>query len=248
MGNAALFVVALALTGSARNAPVAPVPEIVVRVITLKHRSPDEALAVVRPVLTEGASVVVQPNGNTLTVRDSADAVERAARTIAAWDLPPRRINLAVTLLRASTGPTGDAGTGPGRPDGADQLPGVGERLRKLFRFTRYTRLDAVLVQGVEGQTVAYPLGGGYRLEFRIEPGSSPQQIRLKGLLFERLRRVPGPGIAEVRHDILRTTINVIVGQPYILAVGKDEAATGALVLVFGGTVAAPGPGVAGVN
>jgi len=245
MGNAALFVLALAMAGSAKHLPVAAVPEVVVRVITLKHRSPDDALAVVRPVLTEGASVIVQPKGNTLTVRDSADAVDRAARTIAAWDLPPRRIDLTVTLLRAATG---DRAGRPSGPDGADQLPGVGERLRKLFRFTSYTRLDAVLVQGVEGQTVAYVLGGGYRLEFRIEPGENPQQVRLKGLLFERLRRVPGPGIAEARHDILRTTINVAMGQPYILAVGKDEAATGALVLVFTGTVASPGPGIARVK
>jgi hypothetical protein len=245
MAKAALLAVALALAGWAKSAPVPAAPEVVVRVFALKYRSPDEALAVVRPVLTEGSSVIVQSKGNTLTVRDSAAAVERAARTIDAWDLPPRRINLTVTLLRASTD---DRGGRPGRPDGADQLQGVGERLRKLFRFTDYARLDSVLVQGIEGQTVAYVLGGEYRLEFLIEPGTIPQQIRLKGLLFERLRRVPGPGIADVRHDILRTTINVAVGQPYILAVGKDEAVAGALVLVFNGTVASPGPGIAGVN
>jgi hypothetical protein len=245
MPRAALLAVALAFAMPARAVPATAPPEVVVRVFTLKHRSPDEALAVVRPVLTEGASVIVQPRGNTLTVRDSAAAVEQAARTIAAWDLPPRRINLAITLLRASTD---DRSRPPAGPDALDQLPGVGERLRKLFRFTSYARLDSVLVQGVEGQTVAYLLDGGYRLEFQIEPGSSPQQVRLKGLLFERLRRVPGPGIADVRHDILRTAINVVVGQPYILAVGKDEAAAGALVLVFRGTLAAPGPGIAGVK
>ena len=245
MAKAAFLAVALAFATPARAVPATAAPEVVVRVFTLKHRSPDEALVVVRPVLTEGASVIVQPRGNTLTVRDSAAAVEQAARTIAAWDLPPRRIDLAVTLLRASTD---DRNGRPAGPDAADQLPGVGERLRQLFRFTSYARLDSVLVQGVEGQTVAYLLGGGYRLEFQIEPGESPQQVRLKGLLFERLRRVPGPGIAEVRHDILRTAINVVMGQPYILAVGKDEAAAGALVLVFRGTLAAPGPGIAGVK
>ncbi|HUM02481.1 MAG TPA: secretin N-terminal domain-containing protein [Thermoanaerobaculia bacterium] len=234
----------LALAGSGRP-PVAAVPEVVVRVFTLKHRSPEEALVVVRPLLTEGASVVVQATGNTLTVRDSAAAVERAAKTLAAWDLPPRRIDLTVTLLRAST--DGRSRT-PGVPDGADQIPGVGERLRKLFRFTEYARLDAAVVQGVEGQTVAYVLGGGYRLEFQIDPAGDPQQVRLKGLRFERIRRAPGPGVAEVRSDILRTTINVAIGQPYILAVGKDEAAAGALILVFNGKVVVPGPGLGGQN
>ncbi len=240
----ALIAFLMALAGSARP-PVAAVPEEVVRVFMLKHRSPEEALVVVRPLLTQGASVVVQAKGNTLTVRDSAAAVERAAKTLAQWDLPPRRIDLTVTLLRASTGARSRR---PGDPDGADQIPGVGERLRKLFRFTDYARLDAVVVQGVEGQTVAYVLGGDYRLEFQIDPASDPQQVRLKGLLFERVRRAPGPGVAEVRSDILRTTINVAIGQPYILAVGKDEAAAGALILVFNGKVAVPGPGIGGVN
>jgi len=239
----ALIAFLMALAGSARP-PVAAVPEVVVRVFALKHRSPEEALVVVRPVLTEGASVVMQAKGNTLTVRDSAAAVERAARTLAQWDLPPRRIDLTVTLLRASTGGNGRAEG----PDGADQIPGVGERLRKLFRFTEYARLDAAVVQGVEGQKVAYVLGGGYRLEFQIDPAPDPQQVRLKGLFFERIRRAPGPGVVEHRSDILRTTINVSLGQPYILAVGKDEAAAGALILVFNGKLAVPGPGIGGVN
>lgn len=239
----ALIAFLMALAGSARP-PVAAVPEVVVRVFALKHHSPEEALVVVRPILTDGASVVVQAKGNTLTVRDSAAAVERAARTLAQWDLPPRRIDLTVTLLRASTGGIRRSE----EPDGADQIPGVGERLRKLFRFTEYARLDAAVVQGVEGQKVAYVLGGGYRLEFQIDPSPDPQQVRLKGLLFERIRRAPGPGVVELRSDILRTTINVALGQPYILAVGKDEAAAGALILVFNGKLAVPGPGIGGVN
>lgn len=236
---------AFLLAGAVRPLPGPAVPDVVVRVFTLKHHSPEEALAVVRPVLTEGASVVVQPRGNTLTVRDTSAAVERAARSIASWDLPPRRIDLNVTLLRASTDGRGGR---PAAPDAADAMPGVGERLRKLFKFTDYARLDSVVVQGLEGQTVAYVLGGEYRLEFQIEPSGDPRQVRLRALSFEKFRRAPGPGIAEVRHDILRTTISVASGQPYILAVGRDEAAAGALVLVFSGTWSVPGPGVAGVN
>ncbi|HQR47381.1 MAG TPA: hypothetical protein PK598_15380, partial [Thermoanaerobaculia bacterium] len=68
------------------------------------------------------------------------------------------------------------------------------------------------------------------------------------GTLCGRLRRAPGPGVAGRRSDILRTTINVAIGQPYILAVGKDEAASGALILVFSGKLALPGPGIGGMH
>jgi hypothetical protein len=240
-----MFLLALLFAFAAPAARDPAVPQVVVRVFTLKHRSPDEALAAVRPVLTEAGSVIFQPRGNTLTVRDTSDAVDRAAKTIAAWDVPPRPLELRVTLLSASTARSADRTPIP-EPEG--ELRGVGARLRKLFKFTDYTRLDTVVVQGVEGQNVAYVLGRDYRLEFLIELSGDPRQVRLKGLSFERLRRSPGPGIADVRNDILRTTINVPIGQPFILAVGRDEAASGALVLVFYGAWRAPGPGIAGVN
>jgi hypothetical protein len=246
MARASLLVLALLLGGAARPVPV-PATEVVVRVFALKYRAPEDAVAVVRPVLTEGGSVIVQPKGNVLTVRDSADAVERAARSIAAWDVPPRAIDLRITLLRAAVDPLPGPGIAPmASPEGDSE--GIGDRLRQLFRFTSYSRLDTVLVKGSEGQTVASVLGGDYRIEFQIEGTDDLRQVRLKGLAFERIRQVAGPGIAGGRGDILRTTLNLPLGQPFILAVGRDEAAAGALVLVFRGTWRVPGPGIGGPN
>ncbi len=241
MTRASLFVLAL-LLGSPRPAAVSAT-EVVVRVFALRYHAPEDAVAVVRPLLTEGGSVIVQPKGNVLTVRDSASAVERAARTIAAWDVAPRSIDLRVTLLRASMESRPGPGVAPVYP-AEEELKGIGEKLRQLFRFTSYTRLDTVRVQGSEGQTVASVLGRDYRLEFQIEGSDDLRQVRLKGLMFERLRPIPGPGVTVPRGDIIRTTLNVPVGPPFILAVGRDEAATGALVLVFRGAWQIPGPGV----
>lgn len=244
MARVSLLVFALLFGGAARPGGV-PATEIVVRVFALKYRAPGDALTVVRPVLTEKGSVIVQPKGNVLTVRDSAAAVERAARTIALWDVPPRSIDLRITLLRAAV----EARPGPGiapMSTAEGDLEGIGDRLRQLFRFTSYSRLDTVLVKGAEGQTVASALGGDYRIEFQIEGAEDLRQVRLRGLAFHRVRPVPGPGVNVPSGDILRTTLNVPVGQPFILAVGRDEAATGALVLVFRGTWQLPGPGIGG--
>lgn len=237
----------LTLLFSAPRPAAMPATDVVVRVFSLKYHAPEDAVAVVRPVLTEGGSVIVQPKGNVLTVRDSAAAVERAARTIAAWDVAPRSVNLRVTLLRASMESRAGPGVFPVSPP-EEELQGIGDRLRQLFRFTSYQRLDTVLVQGSEGQTVASVLGRDYRLEFQIEGSDDLRQVRLKGLTFERLRPVAGPGVSFPRGDILRTTLNIPVGQPFILAVGRDEAATGALVLVFRGAWQIPGPGIGGPN
>ncbi len=248
MARVPLLLLALLLGGAARPGG-APAPEIVVRVFALKYRTSENAVAVVRPLLTESGSVIVQPKGNVLTVRDSAAAVERAARTLAAWDVPPRAIDLRITLLRAAVEPRPGPGIAPAAAAATEaDLEGIGDRLRQLFRFTSYSRLDTVLVKGAEGQSVASPLGGDYRIEFQIEGADDLRQIRLKGLAFERLHPVPGPGVTVPRGEILRTTLNVPVGQPFILAVGRDEAATGALVLVFRGSWQVPGPGIGGPN
>ena len=43
----------------------------------------------------------------------------------------------------------------------SEEIRGIGEKLKKLFNVTDFTRLDSVVVRGVEGQRVAYVMGGG---------------------------------------------------------------------------------------
>src|SRR5262249_21643852 len=98
---AALCVLTLAQSARGAPTPTPPQPAVVLRVFTLKYKRPEEAALLVRPLLTESGSVILQPKLNTLTVRDSAAAVERTAQAIASWDVPPRAVEIAVTLLRA---------------------------------------------------------------------------------------------------------------------------------------------------
>jgi hypothetical protein len=227
---AALFAL---LAAPAAGAP----PVVVVRVFALKHRPADEALPLVRPVLSDAGSVMLEPKTNEITVRDTAAAVERAAQAIASYDVPLRGVDVAVTLLKA----TSDPNAGPARTDVSAEVRGIGERLKKLFNVTDFTRLDSVVVRGAEGQRVAWVIGGSYHLQFFLEPSRDGKRLQFRDLSLERVRR---EGAKEVRGEILRTTINVNMGQPYILGVGKDEAAKGALFLVLLPEWSRPGPGI----
>lgn len=239
-------VVLLAALAAAAPLPAAPTPTpdaTVMRVFRMKYRRAEDAALLVRPLLTDSGQVVLQPKPNVLTVRDTGAAVERVAAAIRAYDLAPRAVTLSVTLLRAS--PEGRADGAP--PEAAEDIRGVGRRLRELFNFKSFTRLDSVLVQGVEGDDVAYVVGGSYRLEFRVDPTGDDPVVRMKGLALDRIRH-DNFG-RESRHPILRTSINVPVRQPYVLGVGRDEPATGALFLVFEAEFGVVGPGVsAGVR
>lgn len=221
------------LAAPAAGAP----PVVVVRVFALKHRSADEALRLVRPVLSDAGSVMLEPKMNALTVRDTAASVERAAQAIAAYDVPLRGVDVAVTLLKA----TSDPKAASSRNEVSAEIRGIGERLKKLFNVTDFTRLDSVVVRGAEGQRVAWVIGADYHLQFLLDPSRDGKRIQFRDLSLERIRREGGK---EVRGEILRTTINVNMGQPYILGVGKDEAAKGALFLVLLPEWTKPGPGI----
>src|SRR5512143_3670539 len=142
-------------------------PTVVIRVFTLRHRRAEEVALLVRPLLTDEGSVILQPKLNTLTVRDTAAAVEKAAQAIASYDLPPRNVEISVTLLKATSEPRRPGpGAPPDRRPVSEAITGVGEQLKRRFNFTDYQRLDSVVVQGTEGDNVAYAIGGQYRLAF----------------------------------------------------------------------------------
>ena len=238
----ALAIAALvpALLGAAPAGAAAE--ETVVHVFTLRYRRAEEAAAVLRPLLTDAGSLLLQPRANTVTLRDSVAVVAKAARAIEAFDLPPRALSIAVTLLKATSEPE------RGRPSGygvSEEIRGVGERLKRLFNLTSYVPLDTVVVQGVEGNSVAYVVGREYRIEFLLEPGADDSVVRLKNIVLSRQRTEGGRAISR---DLLRTTINVPLLQPYVLGIGKDESASGALFLVFVASPRGKGPGIVGVR
>ncbi len=233
---AAAFAAGAVLAILAAPAAGAP-PVVVVRVFALKHRPADEALQLVRPVLSDAGSVMLEPKMNELTVRDTTASVERAAQAIAAYDVPLRGVDVAVTLLKA----TSDPKAASSRSEVSAEIRGIGERLKKLFNVTDFTRLDSVVVRGTEGQRVAWVIGADYHLQFLLDPSRDGKRLQFRDLSLERVRREGGK---EVRGEILHTTINVNMGQPYILGVGKDEAAKGALFLVLSPEWTKPGPGI----
>ena len=249
-GAAALAAwLALAPPGVAAPAPstssaVSPAPTpsavagpSVVKVFTLRHRRAEDALLLVRPLLSADGSVWFQPRLNALTVRDTASVVERASQAIRSWDQPPRALSVSVSLLRATSEPSP-----PGaREPVAEEIRSVGARLKKLFSFTGYQRLDAVVVEGVEGVAISYALGGEYRLDFQLEPVGDDAFVRLKGLVLSRVRK-------EGTREIARTSVNLKLGEPFVLGIGRDEPASSALFLVFTASPRTAGPGLGGVR
>src|SRR5512141_2629649 len=214
-------------------------PQTVVKIFTLKHRKVEDALAVLRPLLSDSGavSVILETNLNSLTVRGTPARVDQITRAVAAFDVPLRAIDVAVTLLKS----VGEKKGAVEKTNVSEEIRGIGEKLKKLFNVTDFVRLDSVVVRGVEGQRAAYSMGGGYHLGFLLEPSRDGTQVQLRDLSLVRVRREEG---REVRGEILRTSINVNLGQPYILGVGRDESAADKLFVVIFANWRQPGPGI----
>jgi hypothetical protein len=213
---------------------------LVVRVLTPKFRTIEEMMTVVQPLLSDEGSILIQTRPLSLTVKDRESVVERIAKAVEAADLPPRALGLSVSLLRAGPG----HGSEKGRKE-TPQMAVVGERLKKLFGFESYTVIESVNFLGVEGNGAGFPMGRSFRLDFRLDRSFGNSTVRLKDLVLSRLRE---EGKKPGWKDLLRTSINVPIGEPFVLGVGKDESATGALFLVFVASDVRPGPGIVGVR
>jgi hypothetical protein len=238
---AALLLGAGAATAAAPPPTATPEPD-VVRVFTLKHRKAEEVFLLVRPLLSPRGSIVLQPALNALTVRDTAAVVEKTARAVESFDVPPRGYSVSVALLRATTEPGPRTAPTPV----AEQIRGVGARLRKLFSFTDYTPIDEVVLQGLEGEPVSWSLGGTYRIDFLLESGGSADVLRLRNLVLSRVRRDEKG--RETSRDVARTSINLRLREPFVLGVGREEGGSAALFLVLSASPVGPGPGIGGMR
>ena len=74
---------------------------------------------------------------------------------------------------------------------------------------------------------VTYEMVEGYRLAFR--PGTLVGGGRLRLAGFEVVRSRPGAA----QHELVRTTVNLRLDQPFILGLATDESSDPALLLAL---------------
>ena len=132
------------------------------------------------------------------------------------------------------SGSTTTAVCSHGWPPGpaAPLISGVGSELQQLFRFTSYSELDTVAVTAAEGSAVEAAVADRYHVRFTVR--AVPQDVeRLQLAQLEFQRRVPLEGGGERLQPLLRTTLTLRTGQPFVLGAARSEEANRALVLVL---------------
>lgn len=198
--------------------------EVAVRVYVLKHKRVEEAALLVRPLLSEAASVTLAQKLNAMTVTARPEKLDQIGKILASFDVPPRGYNFAVKLVKARADvPSGSM---------ASEIGGIGAKLKSLFQFNDYALIDSSVLRGVEGGSLRYQLGPEYTLSFAIRPGTADsRELLLSGLSLSRVWSKPGE--ATFLKPLYRTSVPITLNQTLVLGASRDEASKSALILII---------------
>lgn len=188
-------------------------PRLETRTFGLKYLRGPEAVQMVSPYIytdRPSAKGAVSYTEATLTVRETADNLDRVARVLAQYDRPRPLVRLTFHLIQADGATASD-------PEIAD----IVSTLRKLFRFRGYRLVQEGVFSANEGGNVKQQLGNGDY-----------------GIVAD-IRRVAGTGDSAIvdidvrltgRSVQFSTEVGVPVGKTAVLGnVGRD--ARGTLIL-----------------
>ena len=198
--------------------------DVAVRVYVLKYKRVEEAALLVRPLLSEAASVTLAQKLNAMTVTARPEKLDQIGKILASFDKPPRGYDFAVKLVRARADvPSGSI---------ASEIGGLGAKLKTLFQFNDYALIDSVVLRGVEGGSLRYQLGPEYLLSFAIHPGApESHELLLSGLSLSRVYSKPGE--ATFLKPLYRTSVPITLSQTLVLGASRDEASKSALILII---------------
>ena len=225
------------LVGGGLVAPAEAAPprtEVRVYAHTFDHRPAHEALAEIRPLLSENGTVEVQPGDNTLVVRDTPETIERVEELLTAFDRPPEDLRFDIQIVRA--GPSNGISP-PMPPDNA--LPTeVVERLRELLRYEQYQVLAQAGVTSSEGQEVTYSLGQSYSVSFRLGAvqveGEGTERLRLEDFrILQNASPNPNKGRRLEPKELFRATLNLWVDRPFNLVLPQSSSGREALMVAI---------------
>jgi hypothetical protein len=205
-------------------AAMAGAEELAIRVFRLNYRRVEEAALLIRPHLSEAASIALTQRLNTMTVTDREENLKVVAKVLAEFDVPPRGFTFAVKLVRARADvPAGSI---------SKEIGGVGAKLKSLFQFNDYSLIDSVMLRGIEGRRVESRLGEDFVLSFSIGPAGEGDDLLLSPFALSRMR--PGGDMGRpILTRLYRASVPIALNQTLIVGASREESSKTALILIL---------------
>ena len=197
--------------------------ELSVKVFVLKWRRVEEAALLIRPRLSEAASITLTQGLNAMTVTDRSENLKTVAKMLAEFDLPPRGFTFAIKLVRARADvPAGSI---------SQEIGGLGTKLKTLFQFNDYALIDSAVLRGLEGRRLECRMGEEYSLSFSIAPAGSSDDLVLSPFVLSKLRKLEQGRV--VFTPLYRASIPITLNQTLVVGASREEQSKNALILIL---------------
>jgi hypothetical protein len=204
------------LEGAAADAK----PGLAVHTFTFKFKQADKAAAAIKPLLSADGSMSIQPSTNSLVVTDRAENMKSVAKMIGDFDKEPQSFRLFVRIVGASR---------EGTPKIPDDLKDVARKLA-ILPYNSFEAVGEATIQGKEGEPGLFNMQTGYRADFKFgEYDPASDSIAVKDLQISKLTGAQKDQLT----SLLKTTLNLTIGQTYILGAARAPQSQRALMIVL---------------
>ena len=208
---------AFAASAAAPAGDAAPAQTLSVRSFQFKHKEADKAAAIIKPLMTPEGSLSIQPGANVLVVTDKAENLKAIEKALTAYDVPAQPFKISVRLVAASREAAGRV---------PDELRDVAPKMAAL-KFNAFDSLGEANFEGREGEPGIVDIGNGYRADFRLgefDPASGT--VRVSDFRLSKQQQ-------DQLVNLLKTSLNVKLGQTVILGASKVPQSERALMIVI---------------
>ena len=214
-----------AASGAAFAEPAAAAADakasLAVRTFTFKFKQADKAAAAIKPLLSKEGSMSIQPSTNALVVTDRAENMKAVAKLIGDFDKEPQSFRLYVRVVGASRV--------EGTPKIADDLKDVARKLA-ILPYNYYESVGEATMQGKEGDPGVIEMSTGYRANFKFgEYDPASDSIAVNDLEIAKLTGAQRDQLT----SLLKTSLNLTIGQTYVLGASKAPQSQRALMIVL---------------
>ena len=186
-----------------------------VRTFRIEHLRPGEAASLIEPYVygdREGAPGAVSTIEGAITVRETADNLERISRVLAEFDQPQPDTRLHFQLIEAD-----------GFTDSDASSAAIETELRKIFQFRGYRLAGETFVTATDGSEIQQYMRASkdtYQITGEVYH-LSPGVIRLEGVTLW----------GEHTGSSLQTTVSIRPGQTLVLGSTPKDGSTATLLL-----------------
>ena len=188
-----------------------------VRTFQFKYKQAEKAAAVIKPLMSAEGSMSIQPAANSLVVTELPENLKKIAVALATFDAPAQQLNLSIRLVGANRGTAAEAHVDPLLRDVESKL--------SLLRYNVLELIGSANASGREGEPGVVELNG-YRADFKFgeyDPASDSVQLS-----EFRLSKLEGDQLS----PMLKTTLNLKIGQTVIIGATKQPNSNRALMIV----------------